>query len=253
MISDKLKIRISPFVGRVIENDAQAFGFIKADNTSNKNALLNRVISQMLKFRQEKREQAAKVLTTIDKSNVDSFLRMTNKLYDDVYYSEEELSDLSDEIWIRPSKETVNDFEEIARNELISFGCDVSVYIRGMLNEYSRMSQYKRQNIVFREELLKMRHAIESGTVMSFRYDGAYCKVYAYDYSYGYLPDQSNYLIAYDIEREVIRAFELSKLDCPKNFYKKFKPSVRLRDKLRDFVDTYDFNDAYSIPFKEAL
>lgn len=251
MLSDKLKVRISPFVGRVIENDAQAFGFVKSDNSSNKNALLNRVVSGMLKFRQEKREQASKKFA--DKfSNVDLFLYMTNDLFDNVYYADEDLNDLSDEIWIRPTKESYNDFLEIERNELPKFKCDITTYLRGILNEYSRMSQYKRQNVVFREEKSKMLQAIDSSTVMSFRYDGEYCKVFAYNYTYAYLQTQNNYLIGYDIDRGLIRSFELSKLDGPKNFYKKYRPSIELLDKLQDYVDDYKFNDRVYVPFTDA-
>ena len=248
MLSDKLKIRISPFVGRVIENDAQAFGFVKADDTSNKNALLNKLIPQMLRVRQEQRYEAGKLLGNMVASKDFSYVfYVLNNVKD----GEEEFSDLADEIWIRPSKETMVDFDEIGE-ELGVLPCDATSYVRGLLNEYSQLPQYKRQSVVFREEREVVKSAIEKGALLSFRYDGEYCKVFAYNYMYAYLLDQNNYLLAYDINRGLIRSFALHKIESPRGFQKKYKPSAALLEELSKFQNSYEFGEDKYVSFKEV-
>ena len=250
MVYDKLKIRISPFVGRIIENDAQAFGFVKTDGTSNKNGLLNKLLPQMERVRQEQREEANKLLQ--DKfGESEDLLRIVNELLTDVVFEEEELSYLADEIWIRPSKGAATDFDEmISQLEVLS--CDLTSYVRGLLNEYARFPQYKRQSVVFKEERDMLKEAVDKGNLISFRYDGEYCKIFAYNYIYGYLIDQNNYIIAYDVERNLIRSLALCKVERPKSFLKRYKPTAKLLEELRCFEDSYEYDEYKSIPFKEV-
>ncbi|MBQ7653374.1 MAG: hypothetical protein IJS93_03285 [Clostridia bacterium] len=248
MLSDKLKIRISPFVGRVIENDAQAFGFVKADDTSNKNALLNKLIPQMLRLRLAKKEEAGKLLGEyVPTENFSRVFYVLGNVKDE----DEDLSVLTDEVWIRPSKETMVDFDEIGE-ELGALSSDVTSFVRSLLNEYSQMPQYKRQSVVFREEKERIRSAVESGSLLSFRYDGEYSKVFAYNYMYAYLLDQNNYLIGYDVNRGLIRSYALCKIDEPRVFQKKYEPTSRLLDELAKFQDSYEYGEDKAVSFKEV-
>lgn len=45
---DKIKVKISSLVANIIENDCFVFGFIKNDNTQNKNAVMNKLISTLV-------------------------------------------------------------------------------------------------------------------------------------------------------------------------------------------------------------
>lgn len=157
MIADKLRIRIADFVDTILYNDTQAFGFIKSDDSANTNAFLNKLIPCLLDVRKERRQlihgSIDKALEFNDDSITERLRSYIDTIIDDVYFKDSFLNVLSRSIWIRPNKSTMAKFDEIIDQETYITQQDTTACIRNMLNEYAVLPQFKREKIVFRDEL----------------------------------------------------------------------------------------------------
>ncbi|MCM1533416.1 MAG: WYL domain-containing protein [Corallococcus sp.] len=247
MLSNLIKVRISNFVSLIIENDAQLWGFVKSDDTSNKNALLNKLIPNMLEIRKERRERIRDILENrYQRKNAEDIYECANMVIDEVYFRDEELDNLKDTVWIRPTKDSVAAFDEIESEELTISALDMSTYIRGLLNEYARLPQYKRQDVVFRKENLLISETYATDRVLRFWYEDERYKVFVFRQVYQYTLNQRNYIVAYDLERQEISSFFIEKIKDPYLLKKKFRPSFDLLEVLQDYCDNEEY-DEYTV------
>ena len=205
---DKIKIKVSSFVANILENDALRFGFVKNDK-SNKNALLNKLIPTLVEIKKFRRLETERILLCeYNRQDAESIFNAVNTINDRVFFKDEELNCLDEYIWIRPTKEKMVYFDEIESFETHITAQETAVYIRGLLNEYSRLPQYKREVLVFDEEIDEFSKACGSGNIFHYRdrYDNVKHTVYAFDYYYGYLYNQENLCVLYDLIDKKIRA-----------------------------------------------
>lgn len=66
----------------------------------------------------------------------ESIYNAVNTVIDKVYFNDAELNVLDEYVWIRPSKKTMATYDEIETSETYITAQEISVYIRGLLNEY---------------------------------------------------------------------------------------------------------------------
>lgn len=242
-MNDKIKVRISSFLYDILENDALRFGFIK-NNKSNKNALLNKLIPTLVEIRKERRKRLKDILKNdYNRSDYENIYSAANTVIDKVYFNDEELSSLKENIWIRPTLNSQTTFDEIENSECKITAQDLSVYIRNILNEYCRLPQYKRETIVFDNELDIFSEACLSNEIIYFtnKETNEKIKAFAFNYVYGFLYDQTNYFVIYDLKRQKIKAIPINKV---KNIYRineKYKPSNHLVELLQNFSAEFDF------------
>lgn len=242
-MADKIKIKISSFVANILENDALRFGFIKNDN-SNKNALLNKLMPTLVEIRKARRNEIENILKNeYNRIDSESIYSAVNTVIDKVYFNDAELNCLEEYVWIRPSKETKSTYDEIETSETDITAQEVPVYIRGLLNEYSRFPQYKREMLVFDKEMDIFDTACVTRQILYFRdkeTNDRY-KVFAFNYFYGYLYDQNNYCVVYEINNKVIRAIPLCRIRDAYMIKQKYMPSGELVELLQQYVDECDF------------
>lgn len=240
-IAEKSKIKVSAFVMDILNNDAQAFGFIKKNDDSNINGLLNKLLPTLFevkKLEQIRLFQAAQAFNPVD---AEKFCEFAEIVFDSVYFCDIEFDKLESYIWIRPSETTRAVFDEIIKSELPKAAVEFAVYIRRLLNRYARLPQYKREALVFDSEFETFYKACLSGHILHFRYKDKVQTVFAYDYSYGYSRDQKNYLIGYNIDDMLIQAYplcEISKTRITRNLY---HPSEQLIECLAKYQESCDF------------
>ena len=242
-MDDKIKIKISSFVMNILENDAMRFGFLK-NNCSNKNALLNKLIPTLLEIRKARRNEVENILKNeYNRQDSESIYDAVNTVIDKVYFSDAELNILDEYLWIRPSKETSAVYDEIRTSETFITAQEMSVYIRGLLNEYSRFPQYKREMLVFDNELDVFDTACYTHSILHFknRTTNVRYKAFAFNYYYGYLYDQTNYCVIYDINNNTIKSIPLNAMQDVYIIKQKFKPSDKLVEAIQEYVDGYDF------------
>ena len=246
---DKIKVKVSSFVANILENDALRFDFIKNEK-SNKNALLNKLIPTLLEVRKARRSEIEQILEyEYNKRDSEKIYDAINIVIDKVYFNDEELNQLDEDIWIRPSKDTISVYDEIKRSELQITELDMSSYIRNILNEYSKLPQYKREALVFDKEFEIFADACSSHQIIHF-YDKETkerYRAFAFHYYQGYLYEQTNYCIIYDIERKQIKSIELHKIENIYAIKQKYKPSESLVEALQNYLDSFEFDKVIDV------
>ncbi len=248
-MTDKIKVKISSFVGNILENDALCFGFTK-NNKANKNALLNKLIPTLVEVRKARRNEIENILKNeYNRTDSENIYNAVNTVIDRVYFNDLELNFLDEDIWIRPSKENLYVFDEIETSEMLITAQELSVYIRGLLNEYSRLPQYKREMLVFDRELDIFSEACLTQRVLHFRNSetNERHRAFAYDCYYGYTCDQINYCVIYDFKDKKIKTVPLCNLQDIYTIKLKYNPSEKLIDLLQKYVEDCDFENTLSV------
>lgn len=248
-MNDKIKVKISSFVADILEIDALRFKFTK-NGKSNKNALLNKLIPTLVEVRKERRNQIENILKDeYNRADSENIYNAVNTVIDRVYFNDENLGELCESLWIRPSKENISVFDEIETSEILITAQELSVYIRGLLNEYCMLPLYKRETLVFDSELDVFSNACYSHQILYFRNRATRerHKVFAFDYFYGHWTNSGNYCIVYDIGEQKIMATPLCDMQDVYLIKQKFKPGEKLIGLLQAYCDECDFDAVISM------
>ena len=252
MISSVIKLSVSDFVLKILQNDAERFGFIKKEKEPNLNGLLNKLIPNLLYFRKSRRDEIHRILNEdFARNDTEDIYECVNTVIDQVYFSDAELQILDEIIWFRPSTKQNATFDEIEQSETKITGQTTTEYIRGLLNEYARLPQYKRESIAFENELYDFAAACETGRIFHATINGKSIRVFAFHYIYGFTYDQSNYLIGYDITNKVIGAIPLSRIRDQYLVKSKYKPSEKLIALLQEYYENEEYDTV--IPYEEDI
>lgn len=246
---EKIKIKVSSFVANILENDALRFNFTKNEK-SNKNALLNKLIPTLVEVRKARRNEIEDILKNeYNREDSENIYNAVNTVIDRVYFNGEGLNTLDEYIWIRPNKDTIATFDEIETSETIITAQEIPVYIRGILNEYARLPQYKREMLTFDKELDIFYYACLSHQILHFRdkETNEKYKAFAFDYYYGYLYDQTNYCVIYDINNKMIKSIPLHRMQDIYVIKQKYKPNKQILDELQEYVDDWKFDEEISV------
>lgn len=246
---EKIKIKVSSFVANILENDALRFNFTKNEK-SNKNALLNKLIPTLVEVRKARRNEIEDILKNeYNREDSENIYNAVNTVIDRVYFNGERLNTLDEYIWIRPNKDTIATFDEIETSETIITAQEIPVYIRGILNEYARLPQYKREMLTFDKELDIFYYACLSHQILHFRdkETNEKYKAFAFDYYYGYLYDQTNYCVIYDINNKMIKSIPLHRMQDIYVIKQKYKPNKQILDELQEYVDDWKFDEEISV------
>ncbi len=216
MIADKLRVRISNFVETILYNDTQAFGFVKANESSNTNGFLNKLIPNLLEVRKERRELIHNNISTAlefsDDKLTERMRSYMDTIIDDIYFSDSFLKELKSSIWIRPIKSTMAKFDEIIENETYITQQDTTSCIRNMLNEYAILPQFKREKIAFREELAMLEVSYREDRGLGIEYKSEKLNIVVLEVITGYTYDQNNYVLCLDLENKVMKSLLLHKI-----------------------------------------
>ena len=248
-IMDKIKIRISSFVLLILENDAQVFNLIKKDNSPNRNGLLNKLIPNLLLFRKSRREQIKSLLSEMGRGNAVDIYETVNQVLNQVYFNDTSIEDLDSEVWILPTKHTKAVFEEIIESETRLAASSISEYLRGLLNEYALLPQYKREEIAFINELSLLQNACARGKIVHFTYKDEKFNFFPFQHMFGFLYDQTNSIIGYDVDRKQIRSFHITDIDNLYMTSTKYVPSEKLINALQEYLDSFVYDEDNIINF----
>ncbi len=254
-MTDKIKIKVSSFVSTILENDALSFGFIK-NGKSNKNALLNKLIPTLVEVRKARRNEIENILKNeYNRQDSENIYNAVNTVIDKVYFNDFELGELDEYLWIRPSKETAIVYDEIQTSETLITAQETPVYIRGLLNEYSRFPQYKREILVFDKELDIFDSACSSRNILHFKdkETNKRYKAFAFRYYYGYLYDQSNYCVIYDLNDSKIKSIPLHTIQDIYTIKQKYKPSDYLIKLLQGYSENFNFEEEICVEEKKNV
>ncbi len=148
--------------------------------------------------------------------------------YDSLCFGDRDNDKLRQNLWIRPSSENLAIFDEIAESETRITGQDLSSYLRNMLDEYTNLLEFKREQIVFMEEGRLAILARDSGRILKFRYENEIKRTYVFACVYSYLNEHGNYLLCFDLGRRIICRYQLSEIRALHIIKEKYQPSEKL-------------------------
>ena len=238
MISSIVKLSVSDFVLQILRNDAARFEFLKSGNEPNLNGLLNKLIPNLVYERKMRRLEIHDILKNeYARDDTEKVYECVNTVIDRVYFSDEELDCLDEVIWFRPSRKRAAEFDEIEDSETKITGQSTAVYIRGLLNEYCRLPQYKRESVLFGVELGDFLEASSTGKIFHAVIGGRSARLFAFHYVYQYTYDQQNYLTGYDLTDHLIEAIPLYKVHNSYIVEKKYNPSSHLISALQKYFE----------------
>ncbi len=249
---EKIKIRVSLFTLLIIENDALRFGYVKSDDSPNKNGLLNKLIPNLIKIKKARREKIKHLLAEMGNSHSEEIYEAVNQVIDEVYFYNEDICTLDQDIWVLPTKQSETAFDEIYESETEISALSVTEYIRGLLNEYALLPQYKREEFAFLDEIEIIQSASYTGQILHFNYDGERYKFFPFQHIYGFLYDQTNYLIGYDIDRKQIRSLPIAGLTRLYMIKSKFHPNNKLLIALQSYLDETKYSADNIVDFADG-
>lgn len=256
MYQDSFKIRISHFAYMVLDYDAGIYGFIHKNEESNINGLINKLIPILLEKRKERRNLIHDTLDEalefrFDEKKSDKLRSYLDAIMDKTYFAGEEYdSDRSEEIWIRPSQKNAEIFDEIKDSETEICQLNRSDYLRSLLNEYVRLPQFRREQILFSQELNKLIDSIYNDNVCSFKYDDDKYKAVILLHWFEPFETHNNYIFFYDINHDLIKVALLHEIHDVYLREKTRRIDEITLKKLQDVFDTRAFieNDTFEIP-----
>lgn len=250
MISEIVKLYVSDFVLQILRSDAARYEFIKKNSEPNMNGFLNKLLPNLIYYRKLRRDEIRNILENeYMRERTEMIYECVNTVIDRVYFSDTELERLEEKIWFRPSGKRRAVFDEIEDSETKITGQTTSEYIRNLLNEYSRLPQYKRERILFDNELYDFAAGCESGKIFHARVNEKSIRVFCFHYVYGFTSDQGNYLIGYDLTNKVIGAIPLYKIRDSFLVDRKYKPSNKLISILQKYYENNEYDVV--IPYEE--
>ena len=174
---------------------------------------------------------------TLKAEEAEKIINGLSTLFERIYFSDDELDELSETIWIRPTKGNIPVFDEIMENETEITGLEMSVYIRGLLNEYSRLPRYKKEQIVFTEECSITLCARDNEKILKFRYEGELHRAFVFSCVYNYLEEQGNFFLCFDIGKNIICRYQISEVDALHVLDKKYNPSDAILKLCQKYYD----------------
>lgn len=243
MISPIVKLSVSEFVLLILQNDALQFGFVKTNGEANINGFLNKLIPNLVFYRQYRRKRIHDLLENrFLRADTEEVYECVNAVIDQVYFSDAELDILDETIWFRPSQKKATVFNEIEESETAITGQCTSVYIRGLLNEYCRLPQYKRESISFDDERRDFADASATGKILHATVGGRSIRMFAFHYAYEYTFSQDNRMIGYNLTDRRIEAIPLHEMLNTYVVERKFKPSEALISALQVYFENREYD-----------
>lgn len=240
------RIRVSEFVELILDNDAEAFGFIKKNDTPNINLFLNKLIPNLLRARKQRRNAIHETIDETlafykEKIDAEHIRGAIDTVIDKVYFSTIDLQRLDGTICIRPHNDCQKTFDEIIESETEITGLDMSGCIRSLLNEYCKQPLFARETITFQDELNVIHKSYYLNHVMHLTYKEKKYRVVVLQIIFGFHSDQHNYIICYDMKRNAICSFFLSEIRRPYVVKAKYEPSTTVLSILEDYLNDYIF------------
>lgn len=153
MIEKKIKVQIDSFVYRTLIGDAYSFGFVKSNDEVNKNKFINTLI---LNYYDEYQEKQNDIYGILRKNNITN----PNEIFDEIKRinnsADKDFEDF-EILNFKATKETEYYYDLIEEN--LSDGV-LAHYYRDMFVTYSNLRQDKREEIIFRKIVDKIKKAI---------------------------------------------------------------------------------------------
>lgn len=191
-MEDKIRCFILSETYKIIENDAESFGFIKPSGEINKNSFVNKLISNYYNdYNNYKLDVLNKINSILNKKSLKNGGLVAEEILNTVFSTKKDNNGNFVYLDIKPTKQSIKELDLIKYNNQ---NIALSAYLRNMLYDYSVLSQYKREEIIFKNEINTIKQAINTHKKIMFRKDGTQYIVSPYKISAA-KDESNNYLL----------------------------------------------------------
>ena len=177
-MEDKIRCFISKETYNIIENDAESFGFIKPSGEINKNSFVNKLIANYYNnYNDSKIELLNKINTILNEHPNKNNSFLAEEILNSIYFNKQEYTDNLIHLDIKPTKISSKELDLIKYNNQ---NISLSGYLRNLFFDYSILSQYKREEILFKNEINTINQAIKDEKKIMFSIEGVHYIVSPY-------------------------------------------------------------------------
>jgi hypothetical protein len=165
-MEEKIKLGVTEEILKVIDRDAVSFDFLKKDGSVNRNAFLNTLIINYYKDYEEKEERVFKAYQDVLKDHPSLKEEEINDICSSLYGKGEDLSlELQNEYYdemisLKPVNESISTISYI--QTCLLRNSSLSSYFRRLFASYSKLTQDKREKIIFKPQFDLLSEAIKS-------------------------------------------------------------------------------------------
>lgn len=173
----KIKVNLPKHVYEILEVDMEVFGFVKSDGSVNKNLFINHLIKNYTHVFVGNENSILKKILGQVKIKEEDFSAITSVLFEESFKKE---GNYTKDLQFIVSKENLDLFEEIIAVYLKNRS--ISQFFREMLIMYTSFAMDKRQEIMFKDPINKIKRIISNHkkALVSFT-DGARKTIEFYD------------------------------------------------------------------------
>ena len=256
---EKINVTISETVLSIINNDACVY-FPTENSKSGKpsiNGLLNRIIPSLLDVRKERRAKIESLikkkgsLSAFDPKTEKRILAALEETFDSVYFDDDENYRSAGQLSIRPLNENQAAFDEIADDEARIMGVSVSACFSSMLNEYTRLPEYKRQQVIFYKALKLFHTAVDKHMLYCCRVDGSQIKLFPLVSKVVYSPEQYNVISGLSADgKDTLEVLNVKDIEAPYLSDGEFASDYKGKEReAKDFLDAnlYTLKSEYKL------
>lgn len=169
----RVSVRLSEYVYRSLTDDMREFSFDNNKKMYNKNAFLNKLLPNLIIYRDSKRDRLSRYIKDnfeccIVPQYRDKVLFSIDGIFDFIYFDDFYETYHTEVLHFRFNKENIPILQKVCK-ELNETGMKKTAYLRNLLNEYVSMSVYMRQRLLYMKECQSIEYAIRNSLSISLK------------------------------------------------------------------------------------
>ena len=247
---ETLPIRISDFTDRQLQAEVAKRGFLTPNGKGNENGFLNKMLPNMLKYREYKKGHLREYLErtvkhTLNSAMQEKILDFLAESFDYCYFDQKEYF-LESTINIRFDVKNANLYAELF-SRLEDNGIKKSAYIRNLIAEYCRLPEHEKDRICFEQEFLALDEACAEGLVLQLKYNNQRYTLIAQALEFSFQSEHWHFIATDYTEYSKLYSIPLYKIQdvlLLKN--KKYNMPDRYADEIHALIDSGRFADKES-------
>lgn len=247
-----IKVRVSGLTRGIIRLDAVNWGITDSAGNANMSGFINKLLPIMyrrkLKRREELSDKIGAIIGDVDEKIKTRLFSAVNAVTDHTYFSDYITTILECDIYVRPNAHSAGTFTSILDGDISVAATTPTEYIRDLLNEYIKMSEYARKSVFFEDELDIIRYNKEE-RIVTAAFNGKPIRFVPINYMYVYGMNQELYVILYDINCNILRSIPLHELSSLM-VGRRYKLQKNILSAATEYMDSRDFieNETREIP-----
>ncbi len=243
-----ITIRLPSLIKRLVDAEIAKRNFFKQDGTTNESKFYNKILPNMLDYREYKNSSLRRYLEKNVKESItegmqEKMLDLLTISFDYLYFDKNE-QECNDVINLRIDVSKENIYAELFVR-LDNIGVKRSTYLRNLIIEYLFLAEYQKERICFKEEYDKMVYAIKNKIIFEFKSENKTFIAYAVSLEYSVKNEHWYLLFFKENNFKTIYSIPIYKITKILFRYKiEIEPERQIVEKVHEIIDTGEYANA---------